>query len=266
MATSAVSARVVPGGTVPPEKPMLTVVMRSLSALALAAVLLCPQAAEAGVVIAGTRLVYPAQEREVTLGLNNEAQRPSLVQLWIDDGNQDTPPEEAKAPFVMTPPLLRMDAGARQAVRIRFTGPAQPGDRESLYWVNVLEIPPSSAAEGKLDLAFRSRIKLFYRPAGLSGEADTAHRQLRWSLQQRAGGLAVQVDNPTPWHVSFAAISLTVDGKVSADAGGGMVAPRATQVFPLDGLATRPQGVIGIEYSTITDVGAVQPASASLAN
>lgn len=245
---------------------MVTAVIRMLPALVFLAALLPVTPAHAGVVIAGTRVVYPAQEKEVSLGLNNEAQRPSLVQLWIDDGDQDTPPEEAKAPFVVTPPLLRMDAGARQAVRIRFTGPAQPGDRESLYWVNVLEIPPSSAEEDRLDLAFRSRIKLFYRPAGLPGEADSAHRQLRWSLQQRAGGLAVQVDNPTPWHVSFAAISLTVDGKVSADTGSGMVAPRATQVFPLDGLATRPPGVIGIEYSTITDVGAVQSASASLAN
>lgn len=245
---------------------MLDVVKRSLSAVALAAVLLCPFAASAGVVIAGTRVVYPAQEKEVTLALENAAQRPSLVQLWIDDGDQDTPPEAAKAPFVMTPPLLRMDAGTKQAVRIHFTGPAQPGDRESLYWVNVLDIPPSSGEEDKLELAFRSRIKLFYRPAGLSGEADSAHRQLRWSLQQRADGLAVQVDNPTPWHVSFAAISLTVDGKVSADTGSGMVAPRATQVFALDGLATRPPGVIGIAYSTITDVGAVQPATAALAN
>lgn len=245
---------------------MVTAVMRMLPALVFLAVLLPVTPAHAGVVIAGTRVVYPAHENEVTLGLNNEAQRPALVQLWIDDGDQDTPPEEAKAPFVMTPPLLRMDAGTRQAVRIRFTGPAQPGDRESLYWVNVLEIPPSSAGEDKLDLAFRSRIKLFYRPAGLPGEADSAHRQLRWSLQQRVGGLAVQVDNPTPWHVSFAAISLTVDGKVSADTGSGMVAPRAAQVFPLDGLATRPPGAIGIEYSTITDVGAVHEASASLAN
>ena len=245
---------------------MVTAVIRMLPALVFLAALLPVTPAHAGVVIAGTRVVYPAQEKEVTLGLNNEAQRPALVQLWIDDGDQDTPPEEAKAPFVMTPPLLRMDAGTRQAVRIRFTGPSQPGDRESLYWLNVLEIPPSSAEEDRLDLAFRSRIKLFYRPAGLPGEADSAHRQLRWSLQQRAGGLAVQVDNPTPWHVSFAAISLTVDGKVSADTGSGMVAPRATQVFPLDGLATRPPGAIGIEYSTITDVGAVQSASASLAN
>lgn len=245
---------------------MLTFVMRSLSASALAAVLLCPMAAYAGVVIAGTRLVYPAQEREVTLGLDNDAQRPSLVQLWIDDGDQDTLPEEARAPFVMTPPLLRMDAGTKQAVRIRFTGPAQPGDRESLYWVNVLEIPPSSGEEGKLELAFRSRIKLFYRPAGLRGEADSAHRQLRWSLQQRDDGLVVQVDNPTPWHVSFAAVSLTVDGTPSVDAGSGMVAPRSAQVFPIEGVRTRPPGGIGISYSTITDVGAMQQGSASLAD
>ncbi|MEN5424992.1 fimbria/pilus periplasmic chaperone [Stenotrophomonas pennii] len=240
---------------------MVTAVMRILPALVFLATLLPVTPAHAGVVIAGTRVVYPAQEKEVTVSLQNAGQRPALVQLWIDDGDQDTPPELAKAPFVVTPPLLRMEGGDKQAMRIRFAGPAQPTDRESVFWLNMLEIPPSSdSSEERLELAFRSRIKLFYRPAGLPGDAETAHRQLRWSLQRGAQGVSLQVDNPTPWHVSFADVGLRVGGVEAGQAGSGMVAPRSSRTFVLEGLSAVPSGKRSIAYSTITDLGAVQEA------
>lgn len=240
---------------------MVTAVMRMLPALVFLAALLPVTPGHAGVVIAGTRVVYPAQEKEVTVALQNAGQRPALVQLWIDDGDQDTPPELAKAPFVVTPPLLRMEGGDKQAMRIRFAGPAQPTDRESVFWLNMLEIPPSSdSTEERLELAFRSRIKLFYRPAGLPGDAETAHRQLRWSLQRGAQGVSLQVDNPTPWHVSFADVGLRVGGVEAGQAGSGMVAPRSSQTFVFEGLSAVPSGKRSIAYSTITDLGAVQEA------
>ena len=240
-------------------------VMQMLPALLFVATLLPFTAAHAGVVIAGTRVVYPAQEKEVTVSLQNAGQRPALVQLWIDDGDQDTPPELAKAPFVVTPPLLRMEGGDKQAMRIRFAGAAQPTDRESVFWLNMLEIPPSSdGSEEQLELAFRSRIKLFYRPAGLPGDAESAHRQLRWSLQRGAQGISLHVDNPTAWHVSFADVGLRVGGVEAGEAGSGMVAPRSSQTFVIEGLSAVPPGTPSVAYRTITDLGAVQQAVAPL--
>lgn len=246
---------------------MVTAVMRMLPALVFLAALLPVTPAHAGVVIAGTRVVYPAQEKEVTVSLDNAAQRPALVQLWIDDGDQDTPPELAKAPFVVTPPLLRIDGGEKQALRIRFTGPAQPADRESVFWLNMLEIPPSSdSTEERLELAFRTRIKLFYRPAGLPGDAATAHRQLQWSVLQGAQEVTLRVHNPTPWHVSFAEIGLQSGSVQAGHAGSGMVAPRSSQTFRLEGLTAVPVGELGVAYSTISDEGAVQPAVVPVAH
>ncbi|KAG0923804.1 hypothetical protein G6F57_014980 [Rhizopus arrhizus] len=84
---------------------------------AIAALTLVAQTAEAGVVIAGTRVIFPEQEREVTLRLSNTSQTPSLVQAWIDDGDpRATPEQSAGVPFVIRPPVFRMNAGAGQPV------------------------------------------------------------------------------------------------------------------------------------------------------
>jgi chaperone protein EcpD len=66
--------------------------------------------AAASVTIGGTRLVYPLDQREVTVKLNNDSYVPSLVQVWMDDGNADAKPGEVKVPFLITPPIFRMNA------------------------------------------------------------------------------------------------------------------------------------------------------------
>ncbi|MGE8475823.1 MAG: molecular chaperone, partial [Paraburkholderia hospita] len=100
--------------------------------------------AQASVTIGGTRVVYPLDQREVTVKLNNDSRAPSLVQVWMDDGNVDTKPGDSKAPFVITPPIFRMDAGKSQTLRVMYSGDALPQDRESVYWLNVLDVPPKA--------------------------------------------------------------------------------------------------------------------------
>src|SRR3546814_9447820 len=43
--------------------------------------------ANASVVIAGTRVVFPAANGEVTVRLNNNGEQPALVEAWIDNGD-----------------------------------------------------------------------------------------------------------------------------------------------------------------------------------
>lgn len=45
----------------------------------------------------------------------------------------------------LTPPVSRINPGAEQILRIRLTDKnSMPSDRESLWWLNVLDIPPVS--------------------------------------------------------------------------------------------------------------------------
>lgn len=45
-----------------------------------------------------------------------------------------------------------------------------PQDRESLFYLNVIDIPPDNPARSGnlLKLAMQNRIKLFYRPQGIA--------------------------------------------------------------------------------------------------
>lgn len=54
----------------------------------------------AGIVIYGTRVIYPAEKNEITLQLMNREQNASLVQAWVDDGNTSLPPEKIQFPFI----------------------------------------------------------------------------------------------------------------------------------------------------------------------
>ena len=80
---------------------------------------------QAGIVINGTRVIYPAERREVTLQLNNTGTTPALIQSWLDSGNMDSQPASEKAPFVILPPVTRVDGGQSQTLRIMYSGGEQ---------------------------------------------------------------------------------------------------------------------------------------------
>src|ERR1700748_3521526 len=77
--------------------------------------------ATAGVVVDGTRVVYPAAKREVTLNIRNPGDTPSLVQAWLDAGDPHAKPGDSKVPFVLTPPLFRLDPTKVQSLRLVYT-------------------------------------------------------------------------------------------------------------------------------------------------
>lgn len=65
--------------------------------------------ASADIVISGTRIVYQQSQKDVIVSLDNRGKKPLLVQSWLDDGRDDTNPQELKLPFIITPPVSRID-------------------------------------------------------------------------------------------------------------------------------------------------------------
>jgi chaperone protein EcpD len=223
--------------------------------------------ASAGVVITGTRVVYLAVKHEVTIDVHNPGETPSLVQAWLDAGDPHAKPGESKVPFVMTPPLFRLDPSKSQSLRLVYTHDPLPADRESLFWLNVLDIPPRAGTNpdlpNQLELAFKHRMKVFFRPAGLSGSAADAPAQLKWKLQYKDGKLvAIQASNPTAYHVSLTQISAAIAGHpVTAKAD--MVDPFASRSFDLPDPVTAPGGAVMVEYWFVNDFGGNVKATAS---
>ncbi|MCC8395677.1 fimbria/pilus periplasmic chaperone [Paraburkholderia sp. MMS20-SJTR3] len=224
-------------------------------------------AAQAAVTITGTRVIYPAQNREVNVRLNNADSRPALVQAWLDDGDATAAPNEIKVPFTLLPSVFRVEPHRGQALRIMFAGGDMPTDRESVYWLNVLEIPPKPANvedRNMIQLAFRTRIKMFYRPASLLDDPTAARSQLTWHVQSSGHGeRVIRVENPSPYYVSF--------GSATVEAGSQKVALRPDMAPPFGYVDLLPEtGKLDIKapatvsYAVLNDFGSAVKGTAEL--
>lgn len=187
-----------------------------------------------GVIINGTRIIYPDNEKEITVKLTNKGKYPVLVQNWIDNGNSDELPENISVPFFLTPPINRIDQGKSQTLRIsRIKDINSSVNEESIYWLNVLEIPPkpneaNAEYANNLQIALRTRIKLFYRPESIKKTLSSteAAEQLEWSVVD--GDLSVT--NNSPYHVSLVSIILKYN-KYNEVIEGEMISPNSTRKF-----------------------------------
>ena len=195
--------------------------------------------AYAGVIIGGTRVIFDGGEKEASISINNADSVPYLIQSWVDmpEGNAN------KAPFIVTPPLYRLDGGQQNIERILLSG-SLPQDKESLFWLNIKAIPSASKQENSLQIAVKTRIKLIYRPSGLKGTTpEEQANKLTWSRS----GNKLKVTNPTQYVINFNEISVG-DKKLDEVS---WVAPGATTVFSL------PAGANGnhISFKVINDYG-----------
>jgi len=213
----------------------------------------CFSSAQAGIQLVGTRVIYPAGEREVTVRMNNKGEAPRMVQAWIDDGDSKASAEAAKAPFLLTPPLSRVEPGKGQTLRIMFTGGDVPQDRESVYWLNVLEIPPKvTDTRNMLQFAVRTRVKIFYRPEGLAGDAASAIQKVSWRLIRKDGGMALECTNATPYNVSIAGVGFKGTSLADTMGRGGLCPAMGRESFPVEGGTDSGR----LAYRAIDDYGA----------
>ncbi|WP_232519192.1 fimbria/pilus periplasmic chaperone [Caballeronia insecticola] len=215
-----------------------------------------PAVSNASVVIAATRVVYNATDNEVTLKLSNVGKAPALTQMWLDKGDPKADPSKLKLPFVLTPPIARIDPQKAQTIRISYTGEPMPKDRESLLWFNMLEVPPRPTADqagpNYVQLAFRSRLKFFYRPEGLQGRADDAPASLTWRKSTQNGKPSLVISNPTPYHVTIIDAQLGEGANAPKFNEVGMVEPRGQLELPVNVASV---AAAKVSFTTINDYG-----------
>jgi len=245
--------------------------------LTLAALLLALASlpAHAGLLAEATRIIYPADASARTLTLSNTNAWPVVVQAWFDHGEGD--PDAAPAPaFIATPAVFRLAPGAVQTLRILATGEPLAADRESVWWLNLYEIPPAGDGTGnvtanasddaaRIDLAINTQIKLFYRPPGLAAPENLAE-QLEFRLEEDSpenpGQWTIVCHNPTAWHASFAGLSIagSHDGTptllYAQQAPDMMTPPHTTRRYPL--APGQPDRDAPVQFSLIDDGGFAQ--------
>ncbi|HBR1081297.1 TPA: molecular chaperone [Klebsiella quasipneumoniae subsp. quasipneumoniae] len=199
--------------------------------------------AQAGIVIGGTRVVYDGDKKEASAAIRNpEKSGVYLVQSWVDSGGQG-----GKAPFIVTPPLFRINPDEENILRIVRTGGSLPQDRESVFWLNVKSIPATDDSQPRtnvLQVVVKSRIKLFYRPAGLEGQPESAYHL----LSVARSGNRLTVSNPTPYYVTL--FTLKADGQEIKEAD--MVPPKGSVSFTLPSA-----NITHVTWQAISDYGGV---------
>lgn len=158
--------------------------------------------AHAGVVLAGTRVIYPEHSKEVTLPLKNASTSDTfLVQSVIENVNGDNQPH-----FVVTPPLFVLKPGGENKLRIFLkTVVPMPSDRESLFWMSVKAIPSvKKQQEGNfVQFAVTNKIKLLYRPAILASPDHSVWKKITISTRDNT----VMLHNPTPYYMNIASVT-----------------------------------------------------------
>jgi len=213
----------------------------------------------AGMTISGTRVIFPGGEREQVVRTNNQGNQPELVQVWVDDGSTGNDVNGMKIPFLVTPPVYRVEPGKGQSVRLIYNGMSLPQDKESVFWFNMLEVPPvqkDTKHSDRLELAFRTRIKIFYRPKVLDSSSAYQIDKLKWSIidgGKKGGG--VKINNPTPYYFSFDSASIKSGNKnyaMEID----MVSPFSSkEIYPRNNLSAGVN-VTDLSFRLLNDYGA----------
>ncbi|AOA58511.1 fimbrial biogenesis chaperone [Acinetobacter larvae] len=219
----------------------------------------------AGVTITGTRIIFPAQQNSITIQLNNPSDQPALIQAWLDDGDANDIPDADRIPFILTPPLTRIEAQKGQMIRLIAKETDQlPQDRESLYWFNILDIPATTVMqdennqenshkenqeENKLQVSIRSRIKVFYRPKKLKASPEKAYETLGFNYS--SAQQLLHISNPSPYFINFSDLTFNPQSEKTAYSETLMLAPFSQQSIRLPDAMHLKQ----VKYSLINDFG-----------
>ncbi|WP_126228519.1 fimbrial biogenesis chaperone [Burkholderia ambifaria] len=229
------------------------------TALCVAAVAGGPIApAVAGVTPEVSRIVFAADGAEQSVQLYNLNAYPVLVQAWIDGGDILSVPQSSSAPVVALPPIFRMAPHDQTSLRLINAGEPLPTDRESLLWLNLYEIPstPKDWVHDRqtVTVTMRTQIKLFVRPAGFADPGVSRLRKLVLSLATARRGLALTIDNPTPYYATIGAVQVTL-GDTAKQAVPDMIAPFSRTTVAFDAWHASPGAAARVTFTLIGDDG-----------
>lgn len=210
-----------------------------------------------GVTLGASRVIYPSGARSVNLGVSNSSDHPFLVKSEVLDESM-----QHEAPFIVTPPLFRLDGGQRNTLSITRTGGDFPADRESVNRVCVRSIPPepdsagdnSKKESGKDKISVTKRvlpvlcIKLFVRPESVRGNSLDVADKVTWTIK----GNTVVASNPTPFYINISDASVNGKKLKMGESYKSYLPPFSEEQFPL------PSGTVKnstVKWKAVGDYG-----------
>lgn len=160
------------------------------------------------------RVIYPQEEKKgVTLKADNKTDAPYLVQSFIQPVDIYTGDVDLNysgkplMPFIVTPPLTRLEPQQTLDLRIRRNDQPLPADRESVFYISMRAIPAQnkSLKNDQLVMTVLTNMKIFYRPEGLQKRAvaDMADK-LKFEFDDNT----LIAKNPTAYWLTFSMLKI----------------------------------------------------------
>lgn len=160
--------------------------------------------AQAAFILNGTRYIYDESQKNISVEISNESKEQYGGQVWITDSGKN----KQEVSFVPLPSFFIVDGEKTQLVRIMNVNQSLPKNQESLFWLNVQEIPPvNNNIKNAMIIAVNTQIKLLYRPTSIQKGRMNAESKVVVSKSKGKNF----IKNPTPYY--FAIISLSMNDK-----------------------------------------------------
>lgn len=221
--------------------------------------------AHSGLATSSSRVIFENDENQKSFILANINEYPIIVQSWVDEGEGNS--NYLNSPFVVTPPVFKMQQDQNQSIRIIYKGNELPQDRESVYWLNLYEIPGKAInqknkfepKQAYLNLAMNTQLKIFYRPKKLiKMDLDMIISNLDFSIQNLDGKTYIICKNSSPYNISFAKLKIytlndTIPAEQLMDM---MVKPFSNKIFIFTGNIAK-KSILKLDYDIIDDYGKI---------
>lgn len=202
--------------------------------------------------LGASRIIYDPNSHGTTLTVANHQSYPMLVQSQVFAEDMKT-----RAPFVVTPPLMRLDGLQQSRLRIVRIDEAFTGDRETLQWLCVKGIPPKAEDEWakgdegnaskkvslNLQVSINNCIKMFVRPNSVKGSPSDGAECAEWKINEGK----LKGENKSAFYMNIS--SLKIDGKEVKMPG--YIPPFSSKEFTIPGGNNGKQ----VQWKIINDYG-----------
>jgi len=172
-------------------------------------------------------------EKASELWLENRGNATTMMQVrifsWLQVGGQEQ--YQTQQQVVASPPMVRLEPGQKQLVRLIKQGAPQAG-REMSYRVVLDEIPtPRTPGENQAGLTFQMRysVPLFVYGNGVT--SDSAKPQLSWQQVDSGGKRWLELTNRGNGHARLS--NVTIGGRHLGNGLFGYVLANSSNRWPL---------------------------------
>ncbi|OON39434.1 hypothetical protein BTJ39_14240 [Izhakiella australiensis] len=167
-----------------------------------------------GIELDVTRVIFSEKDKNgVTLKVHNKTDNVFLLQAQFKAVDPSTGLASGSVaaiqpmPFIVTPPLSRLEAHSELVLRIRRNEVPLSDKKESVYFISLRTIPAQKREEktNYVAMVVVTNLKVFFRPYRLKKRViDALSAEVRFLRNKNR----LIVKNPTPYWLTFASLQI----------------------------------------------------------